>query len=190
MELLGVIGSTTPPGRLAGAVAGALERARLAGHAASPLDLGALSLSFADGRPLDELGDDSAAAVARLAAAEAVLLATPIYRASMTGSLKNFPDLAPVDALRGKPCAIVSMGATAHHYLGAESHLRDVLAWFGALVAPVAVYLQGTDFADGRPTEAAAAQLDELVVTLARMAAAFPRGATPPGPAPFAARRA
>ena len=83
-----------------------------------------------------------------MAAADAVVLATPVYRGSLTGVLKNLLDHLPVEALRGTPTAIAAMGASDHHYLGAERHLRDVLAFFGALVTPTAVYLTSADFRD------------------------------------------
>ena len=119
-------------------------------------------LGFADGTPADDLDDDTAAAIAALESAGALILATPIYRGSMTGSLKNLFDLMPVPALQGKVVGLVAMGASDHHYLGAERHLRDVLAFFGAVVMPVAVYLNGGDFEDGVPGERAATALDEL----------------------------
>ena len=87
--------------------------------------------SFADGRPPEQYGDDTASIVARVGAADAVILASPVYRGSFTGALKNLLDHLPVDALAGKPVGIVAMGASAHHYLGVDWHLRDVLAWFG-----------------------------------------------------------
>jgi FMN reductase len=100
-----------------------------------------------------------------------VLLATPVYRGSCTGTLKNLLDHVPVEALRGTPVGIAAMGATPHHHLGAERHLRDVLAFFGAFVAPVAVYLTSADFgAGGAPTASADAVLDRLVGVLARLA--------------------
>ena len=40
------------------------------------------------------------------------------------------------------------MGATQHHFLGVDWHLRDVLAWFGALVVPTSVYLVSADFVE------------------------------------------
>jgi hypothetical protein len=58
--------------------------------------------------------------------------------------------------LFAKPTGIVSMGATLHHFLGADRHLRDVLAFYGALVAPVSVYLTSSDFVDGVPSVASA----------------------------------
>ena len=90
----------------------------------------------------------------------------------MTGTLKNLLDHVPVEALRDKPVAIVAMGASDHHYLGAERHLRDVLAFFGALVVPTASYLSSADFDDGVPGERAAAELDALIATTPRARAA------------------
>ena len=177
MAVAAVIGSVTPPGRLRRAVAEALERSA-PGHAL--LDLAEHPLPFADGsaphRPVLE-------AIAR---ADAVLLATPVYRGTYTGALKNLLDLLPVEALRGKAVALAAMGATDHHHLGADWHLRDVLAWFGALVAPTSVYLTSADFADGVPGARAERVLDELLAGLVALSDAIPARLGPP---PLAARR-
>jgi FMN reductase len=107
----------------------------------------------------------------------------------MTGALKNLFDLLPVPALEGKVVALAAMGASDHHFLGAERHLRDVLSFFGALVTPVSVYLTGADFAasSGIPSERAVAALDELIAGAAALAART-REDTPLGPSPLAAR--
>lgn len=168
-----VIGSVTPPGRLRRAVAEALERAEGSGALAPTLiDLAEVRIAPADGTSPEQLGDDTAATVAAIAAADAVVLATPVYRGSFTGVLKNLLDHVPVEALHSTPVGIVAMGATPHHFLGTESHLRDVLAFFGALVAPVGVYLTSADFADGAPTEHAVADLDTLLASLIALARA------------------
>jgi FMN reductase len=186
-KIAAILGSVTPPGRLSSAVAGALARADASGHSTTLLDLGQLAVGFADGRPLDQLSDDTPTLVSAISEADAVILATPVYRATLTGALKNAIDLLPIEALRGKPVGIVVMGATLHHYLGAESHLRDILAWFGAVSLPTAIYLSSADFADGKLTETAAATLDELVEALAGFAAAVK--SLPMGPAPLAGGR-
>lgn len=192
LELTAVLGSVTPPGRLRTALEQALSRAEQQALVRPRLlDLAELRIAFADGRPVKGLGDDTATVIEQLTVAGAVLLATPVYRGSLTGALKNLLDQTPVDALREKPVAIAAMGATAHHYLGAERHLRDVLSFFGALVAPTAVYLTSADFLDGQPSESVARALDELIaglVSLAGALAAKPPGAL--GPAPLAARHA
>lgn len=168
-------------------MSGAIERANGGGHSATMLDLGQMRLGFADGRSVDQLDDDTGRLVAAVRDADTVLLATPIYRATLTGALKNALDLLPIEALQNKPVGILSMGATLHHFLGAESHLRDILAWFGALTAPNSVYLSSADFVDGALTPNAATRLDELVAALVRLAAAAGDG--PLGPAPLAAAR-
>ncbi len=187
-RLVAVVGAVTPPGRLNDAIATAVELARRRPDVATDLlNLADHRISFADGRPLDQLQDDTSAVVARVTEADAVLLASPVYRGSFTGVLKNFLDLTPIEALRDKPVGIVAMGATLHHYLGVDWHLRAVLAWFGALVAPTSVYLESAHFRDGRlADDAARSALSDLVDTVLDMAATSRK---PMGPPPLAARR-
>ncbi len=189
--LVGVLGSVTPPGRLRAALEYALAAAREAvpGTETRLIDLADYRVAFADGRPPEQLGDDTAALVTALTEADAVIFASPVYRASFTGVLKNLLDHVPVEALTGKPCGIVAMGATLHHYLGVDRHLRDVLAWFGALVAPTSVYLSSADFTEGKPGESARRDLRDLATTVLRLhdLASAARGAL--GPAPLPARR-
>ena len=73
---------------------------------------------------------------ARLAQADAVLIATPEYNASISGVLKNAIDWAsrpPQNPLNGKPVAI--MGASKGNFgtLRAQLHLRQILTHIGAL---------------------------------------------------------
>lgn len=191
-RLLAVVGAVTPPGRLDAAVRFAAERAAdCAGErrdiSATVLSLGEHRVSFADGRPLDRYPDDTARVVGAIADADAVLLASPVYRASFTGALKNLLDLTPVEALRAKPVGIVAMGATLHHYLGVDWHLRAVLAWFGALVVPTSVYLESGHFQDGKLADPAArAAISDLVAALVVLAG-HPRDHS--GPPPLAAGR-
>jgi FMN reductase len=190
-KLIAVLGSVTPPGRLLKA----LEAMTAAARAAEPtleidvLNLADVRIAFADGRPPEAYNDDTAAVVKRVSAADIVVLASPVYRASFTGSLKNLLDQLPVEALMGKPCGIVAMGATAHHYLGVEWHLRDVLTWFGALVPPTGVYLSSADFVDGNLVESASADLRDLATALIRLRTIAPAPGAPLGPVPLSARR-
>ena len=73
---------------------------------------------------------------ALLAQADAVLIATPEYNASISGVLKNAIDWAsrpPQNPLNGKPVAI--MGASKGNFgtLRAQLHLRQILTHVGAL---------------------------------------------------------
>jgi FMN reductase len=182
LSLTIVLGSATPPGRLHRAVTAAATRAgdRRPGLRTAVFDLADLAIPFADGRPPT---DDTARVVDALTAADAVLLATPVYRGSLTGALKNLLDHVPVPALRDTPVGIVAMGASDHHFLGVERHLRDILAFFGALPAPTAAYLTSRDFTDGIPTDDALVRLDALIDTVALLADRL--GGEPLGPPPL-----
>jgi FMN reductase len=185
---LAVVGSVTPPGRLNAAIAATVDMATARpGVSASLLNLADYRVSFADGRSPEKFDDDTGPVVARVAHADCVLLASPVYRGTFTGALKNLLDLTPIEALRSKPVGIVAMGATPHHYLGVDWQLRAVLAWFGARVVATSVYLESAHFRDGalvdQPSRAA---LEDLVNALLGMPAAA-GGAF--GPPPLAAGR-
>ncbi len=188
VRLLILVGAATPPGRLAAAMSWTAETARAGGDAVvDVLNLAEAPIETCDGRPLDRYGAATRDAVARIAAASAVLIAAPVYRASFPGVLKNLLDITPVEALQQKPVGIVAMGGSPHHYLAVDTQLRAVLAWFGALVAPTGVYLTGTDFTDG---QLAAENARRELAALVRALAALARRLDPAelGPPPLAAR--
>ena len=192
MKLVGILGSVTPPGRLYRALAMALETARQQDRSVETdlIDLAEYRIGFADGRPLSELEDDTPGVVKRVQDASALIIASPVYRASFTGVLKNLLDLLPVESLQAKPCGILAMGASQHHYLGVDWQLRAVLAWFGALVAPTSTYLTSADFSEGEISQVAGDELRALVqAVLALERAAAPLGPGELGPPPLAARR-
>ena len=187
--LLAIHGTVTRPGRLYRALElalGGLDGVA-DGPAAGVLHLGDYRISFADGRPLADYADDTAAVVERVCGADLFLIATPVFRASFTGALKNLLDHIPVDGLRGKACGLVGMGATEHHYLSVDAQLRPVLAWFGAHVVPGMVYLQSRHFQDGQLVDArAVADLQSLARAVAALRRAAVGGALS-GPPPLAA---
>jgi len=187
--LVGVLGSVTPPGRSLRALEYVLKAAGEIDPALAciGLNLADYRVSFADGRPPDAFGDDTGTLVAQIQRADAAILFSPVYRGSFSGSLKNLLDHLPVEALRGKPVGIVAVGATLHHYLGVDWHLRDVLTWFGAVLAPTSVYLNSADFVDGEPNESARRELAELARSVLRLLAIT--GAELLGPTPLAGRR-
>jgi len=171
-RLLMLVGAATPPGRLAAAIAMAAQAARTGGGdvAVDILNLAETPIEICDGRPLDAYGAATCQAIARVAAAGAVLIGAPVYRASFPGVLKNLLDITPVEALQNKPVGILAMGGSPHHYLAVDSQLRQVLAWFGALVAPTSVYVTPGDFRDGQlaaePARNDLAALTQTLITL------------------------
>jgi len=187
--LLMLVGAATPPGRLAAAIALAAEAAQTSGGdiAVEILNLAEISIDICDGRPLDSYGETTRRAVVRIDTAAAVLIGAPVYRASYPGVLKNLLDIVPVEALQNKPVGIVAMGGSPHHYLAVDTQLRQVLTWFGALIAPTSVYLTSSDFRDGKlESEPARKDLSALTGTLITLVRRLERASL--GPVPLAAK--
>lgn len=188
--LLGIHGTVTNPGRLHQAVQMAVDAASASNPeiTTSLMHLGDHQISFADGRPAEAYGDDTAKVLEQVMAADMFIIATPIFRASFTGALKNLLDHIPVEGLMGKSCGLIGMGATDHHYLTVDTQLRPVLAWFGAHLVPGQVYLQSQHFQDGKLADAKAiAGLQELGRAVVALNAATGSGnSDATGPAPLA----
>jgi FMN reductase len=184
-RLLMIVGAATPPGRLSAAIDFAAESAK-GSAAVDILNLAETPVEICDGRPLDKYDAATQDAVGKIVGADAVLIAAPVYRATYPGVLKNLLDNTPVEALQAKPVGIVAMGGSPHHFLGVDWQLREMLTWFGALIAPASVYLTGGDFKDGRlSSDGGKSDLVALTATLLTLAR-LDRASL--GPKPLAAR--
>ena len=189
--LLGIHGTVTSPGRLHQALQIALDAASANDTSISTdlLHLGDYQISFADGRPAEDYGHDTGKVLEQVMSAEMYIIATPIFRASFTGALKNLLDHIPVEGLMGKAIGLICMGATDHHYLTADTQLRPVLNWFGSHLVPGQVYLQSRNFQDGKRCDPKAVSgLKELGQAVATLNSALQSDNTDSvGPKPLAA---
>ena len=68
------------------------------------------------------------AATALVAAADGVVVATPVYKAAYSGLLKTFLDVLPQFALRGKVVLPLATGGSIAHVLSIDYALRPVLS--------------------------------------------------------------
>ena len=66
-------------------------------------------------------------AIARVAEAQVVVVATPVYKAAYSGVLKVFLDLLSQSALKGKTVLPLATGGSPHHMLALDYALRPVL---------------------------------------------------------------
>jgi len=187
MRVVIVIGQATPPGRLANACRALEESIHAAGGEVEMVDLSSTRLEICDGRGVEQYDAVTRTAVAMISQASGVVIASPVYRASYPGVLKNLLDLLPVEALRDKPVGIVAMGASDHHYLAVDGHLRMVLAWFGAFTLPTSLYLTNRDFdMERKPTVEAQEELRALAQSICMLAECT--AGTTFGPVPLAVR--
>ncbi|MCG6197676.1 NAD(P)H-dependent oxidoreductase, partial [Anoxybacillus sp. LAT_38] len=67
-----------------------------------------------------------------IAKSDAVVVATPIYKASYTGVLKSFLDLIPQKGLEKKIVLPLAIGGTIAHLLAIDYALKPVLSALGA----------------------------------------------------------
>lgn len=65
-------------------------------------------------------------------AADAIVIATPIYKAAYSGLLKTFLDLLPQDGLAGKIVLPIATAGSQSHMLALDYALRPVLASLSA----------------------------------------------------------
>ena len=130
MKILGIQGSPSASSRSGSLLA--LAQSRLQGvasnaHVITVRELPAQALLHAQfDHPLIRQ------ALAEVAQAQVVLIATPIYKAAYSGLLKSFLDLLPQDALRGKTVLPLATGGSIAHLLALDYALKPVLSALGA----------------------------------------------------------
>lgn len=90
-------------------------------------------------------------ALAAVASADVLVVATPVYKASFTGLLKSFLDLYGPDGLAGVTAVPLVVSATPAHALVGEVHLRPVLVELGATVPTRTLSVLDADLADLAP---------------------------------------
>ena len=78
--------------------------------------------------------------LAQLRQADAVVVATPVYKAAYSGLLKAFLDLLPQDALAGKLVLPLATGGSQSHMLALDYALRPVLASMSARFILPSIY--------------------------------------------------
>lgn len=79
-------------------------------------------------------------AQALVAAADAIVIATPVYKASCSGILKALLDLLPQDGLAGKVVLPVATGGSQSHMLALDYALRPILSALDARHVLTSIY--------------------------------------------------
>lgn len=146
----GTLHRPSKTGLLVDAILRALAEATpIQAHTVELLDLApalaAALTATADAPPEPALAD----ALQRVAAADILVVATPVYKGSYTGLLKLFVDFLGQDALIQKPVLLAATGGSAAHSLVIEHELRPLFGFFRADTLPAGVYATGADFDDG-----------------------------------------
>lgn len=79
-------------------------------------------------------------------AADALVVVSPVFSASISGLVKSFFDIVEPDALRGKPVLLAATGGTERHSLVLEYAMRPLLNYLGAYPVRTGVFAATADF--------------------------------------------
>jgi FMN reductase len=133
---------------------------------ASVIELGPLAVDTARAAVTGFADEDVQAAIDRLAAADAIIAATPVYKAGISGLFKTFVDVLDNDLIVAKPVLLAATGGTPRHALVIDDQMRPLFAYLRAFTLPTSVYAAPEDWGTtelGRRIERAAAELAVLV---------------------------
>jgi FMN reductase len=104
-------------------------------------------------------------AIQDVATADALIAATPVYKAGISGLFKAFADLLDNDLLIAKPVLLAATAGSARHAMVAEDHLRPLFAFFRALPTPTSLFAAPEDWADPALT----ARIDRAAIEMAAL---------------------
>jgi FMN reductase len=105
-------------------------------------------------------------AIDALAAADGLVVSTPVYKAGPSGLFKSFFDLLENDLLIGKPVVLAATAGTARHALVADDQLRPLFAYLRALPVPTSLFAAPEDWADPSLNQRASRAARELVLLM------------------------
>jgi FMN reductase len=110
------------------------------------IDVYGLGTGFTSAIARDDVPADVEERLRAVEAADVLIAATPVFRASYPGIFKHFFDLIGQYALANKPVILVATGGSDRHALVIEHELRPLFAFFQAATIPVGFYANSGDF--------------------------------------------
>ncbi len=151
MKLIGLSGSPTERSKTLLAIEKAVEHVNDAHPSVETeiVNVRDYDVRFCDGRDPAKYEGDTRKVIDKIVEADALIVGTPMYRATYTGILKNVFDLIPNDAIHGKPVGIVATGGSDHHFLAIEHELKPLIGFFQGLALPGGVYAKNEDYENG-----------------------------------------
>jgi NAD(P)H-dependent FMN reductase len=174
IKVLGLCGSMKPNSSTAFLLHMCLDEARKAGAETTFYDLAEHPLPFCDARHDGSTYPEEVHEFRSLVQqAEGIIIATPDYHNSFTGSLKNAIDLCGFDEFDGKMVGIIGVAGGALGAPNAISHLRAVMRAVGAWVVPHQVSVSNSNKMFSGPNKLADEALEKRVIKLGRDVARF-----------------
>ncbi|MBZ2199002.1 NAD(P)H-dependent oxidoreductase [Ruania sp. N2-46] len=130
------------------------------------IELGPLAVDIARAIVSGFPGERLQEAIARLAAADAVIASTPVYKAGISGLFKSFVDVLDNDLLIAKPVILAATAGTARHAMVVDEQLRPLFAFLRALPVPTSLFAAPEDWGSPALGDRIERAATEMVLTL------------------------
>ncbi len=86
------------------------------------------------------------AAIEHISSADAIIAATPVYKAGISGLFKSFIDVLDDDLLIAKPVLLAATAGSSRHALVVDEQMRSLFAYMRALTLPTSVFASPEDW--------------------------------------------
>jgi len=149
VKIVGLSGSISSPSRTRTLVENILQNASHKTHSKIDLiDIADIAKEVGNTISFNEIPQVLLEAYQKLAEADLIIIASPVYKGSYTGLFKHFLDLLDPKRLAGKVTILAATGGSNHHALVLEHQFRPLASFFGLLTVPTAIYALDSDFVD------------------------------------------
>lgn len=125
-----------------------LELLRETGTDASAgvIELAPLAVDIASATVAGFPSEQLQAAIGQIASAHAIIAATPVYKAGISGLFKSFIDVLDDDLLIAKPVLLAATAGSSRHALVVDDQMRPLFAYMRALTLPTSVFAGPEDW--------------------------------------------
>jgi FMN reductase len=169
LHVVGVSGSLQTPSKTTVLVQAILDAVTREVPAETHLvELHQLGPQLAGALRRDELPATAEKELRTIEAADLLVVASPVYRASFTGLFKHLFDFVGQYALIDKPVLLAATGGSDRHALMLEHQLRPLFGFFQAITLPIGVYASDADFTKYEISNPELQERIELAVARAR----------------------
>ena len=110
------------------------------------IELAPLAVDIADATVAGFPSERLQAAIEQIASADAIIAATPVYKAGISGLFKSFIDVLDDDLLIAKPVLLAATAGSGRHALVIDDQMRPLFAYMRALTLPTSVFAGPEDW--------------------------------------------
>lgn len=130
------------------------------------IELGPLAVDIAQAITSGFPSERLQSAIELLAAADAVIASTPVYKAGISGLFKSFADVLDNDLLIATPVILAATAGTQRHAMVVDEQMRPLFAFLRALPTPTSLFAAPDDWGSSALGDRIERAATELVLLL------------------------